>query len=142
MSLSIATYIRAGVLLSSVAVAGWSGWTIRAWLDDSRELKKVELERDQAIQRERAAETRTKEVEKVRAKIAGELEQEKAKIHDQVQAVIKRVPVYIGGANCALDVDGVRDLNAARGAVVPDAGRLADDGPRTSHSDTPGTAPD
>lgn len=137
MSIPITTYIRAGVLLTSVAVAGWSGWTIRAWLDDSRELKKVEQERDQAIQRERAAETRAKEVEKVRAKIAGELEQEKAKIHDQLQTVIKRVPVYIGGSDCALDVDGVRDLNAARGAVVPDARRLVDGRAITRRIDTP-----
>lgn len=137
MSLSIATYIRAGVLLSSVAVAGWSGWTIRAWLDDSRELKKVEQERDAAVARERAAETKAKAVEKVRAKIAGELEQEKAKIHDQVQTVIKRIPVYIGGADCALDVDGVRDLNAARGAVLPDARRLVDGRAVTSRPDSP-----
>ena len=42
MSIPITTYIRAGVLLTSVAVAGWGGWTIRAWLDDSRQLMKVQ----------------------------------------------------------------------------------------------------
>ena len=137
MSVPVTTYIRAGVLLTSVAVAGWSGWTIRAWLDDSRELKKVEQERDRAIERERAAETRATNAEKTRARIATELETEKAKIHDQVQPVIKRVPVYLGGADCALDPDGVRDLNTARGAVVPDARRFVDGGPRTTRSDTP-----
>lgn len=137
MSIPITTYIRAGVLLTSVAVAGWSGWTIRAWLDDSRELKKVEQERDDAIKRERAAEAKAKETETKRAKIAGELETEKAKIHDQVQPVIKRVPVYLGGADCALDVDGVRDLNAARGAVLPDARRLVDGRTVTRRSDSP-----
>jgi hypothetical protein len=133
----ITTYIRAGVLLTSLAVAGWSGWTIRAWLDDSRELKKVEQERDAAIDRERAAEAKAKAAETKRAEIAGELETEKANIHDQVQTVIKRIPVYIGGSDCALDVDGVRDLNAARGAVVPDARRLVDGRAVTRRSDSP-----
>lgn len=137
MSIPITTYIRAGVLLTSVAVAGWSGWTIRAWLDDSRELKKVEQERDAAIDRERAAEARAKAAETKRAKIAGELQTEKAKIHDQVQPVIKRVPVYLGGADCALDVDSVRDLNTARGAVLPDAGRLVDGRAVTRRPDSP-----
>lgn len=137
MSIPITTYIRAGVLLTSVAVACWSGWTIRAWLDDSRELKKVEQERDAAIDRERAAEANAKVAETKRAKIAGELEKEKAKIHVQVQTVIKRIPVYIGGSDCALDADGVRDLNTARGATLPDARRFVDDGPRTTRSDTP-----
>jgi hypothetical protein len=41
------------------------------------------------------------------------------------------------GGDCALGVDGVRDLNAARGAQLPSARRLADDGPRISRSDTP-----
>lgn len=136
MSIPITTYIRAGVLLTSVAVAGWSGWTIRAWLDDSRELKKVEQERDTAIERERAAEAKAKAAETKRAKIAGELETEKAKIHVQVQPVIKRVPVYIGGSDCALDADGVRDLNAARGAALPDAGRRLVGETYTSRPDT------
>lgn len=137
MSVPITTYIRAGVLLTSVVAAGWGGWTIRAWLDDSRELKKVEQERDAAIERERAAEAKAKEAETKRAKIAGELETEKAKIHDQIRTITKRVPVYLGGADCALDADGVRDLNAARGAVVPDAGRLVDGRAITRRSDSP-----
>lgn len=137
MSIPITTYIRAGVLLTSVAVAGWSGWTIRAWLDDSRELKKVEQERDAAIERERSAEAKAKAAETKRAKIAGELETEKAKIHDQVQTVIKRVPVYLGGADCALDADSVRDLNTARGAALPDARRFVDGRPVTTRPDTP-----
>lgn len=137
-------YLRAGLVLAVLSLTAWGGWTARAWLEDSRALDQAKQERDAAIGRERAAEAnaaeaeaKAAEAEKTRAKIAGELAQEKAKIHDEVQTVVKRVPVYIGGSDCALDADGVRDLNAARGATLPDARRFVDDGPRTTRSDTP-----
>jgi hypothetical protein len=133
----VIAYLRAGLVLVVLGLTAWGGWTARAWLEDSRALDQAKAERDAAIERERAAETKAAEAEKTRAKIAGELAQEKAKIHDQVQTVVKRVPVYIGGSDCALDVDGVRDLNTARGAALPDARRFADDGPRTTRSDSP-----
>jgi hypothetical protein len=133
----VIAYLRAGLVLVVLGLTAWGGWTARAWLEDSRALDQAKQERDAAIERERAAETKAAEAEKTRAKIAGELAQEKAKIHDQVQTVVKRVPVYIGGSDCALDVDGVRDLNTARGAALPDARRFADEGPRTTRSDTP-----
>ena len=131
------SYIRAGLVLAVLGLSAWGGWTARAWLEDSRELDQAKQERDLAIERERAAEAKAREAETMRAKIAGELQTEKANIHDQVQTVVKRVPVYLGGADCALDADGVSDLNTARGATLPDARRFVDDGPRTTRSDTP-----
>lgn len=131
------SYIRAGLVLAVLSLTAWGGWTARSWLEDSRELDQAKQERDAAIARERAAESKATAVETARAKIAGELAKERAKIHDEVQPIIKRVPVYIGGTDCALDADGVRDLNTARGAAVPDARRFVDDGPRTTRSDSP-----
>ena len=131
-------YIRLGLILAALGLSAWGGWAARSWLDDSRELKKVAAERDEAIKRERAADRRAREAETSRAKIAGELETEKGRIHAETAPIIKRVPVYIGGSDCALDVDGVRNLNAARGAgSVPNARRLVDDGPRESRADSP-----
>jgi hypothetical protein len=130
-------YIRAALVLVVLSLAAWGGWTARAWLEDSRALDQAKAERDAAIARERAAETKATEVEKERARIAGELTKEKAKIHAEVQPIIKRVPVYIGGSDCALDVDGVRDLNTARGAALPYARRFVDGRPVTTRPDTP-----
>jgi len=131
------SYIRAGLVLVVLGLTAWGGWTARAWLEDSRDLDQAIAERDKAIERERAAETKAADVEKERARIAGELAKERAQIHAEVQPIIKRIPVYIGGSDCALDADGVRDLNTARGAAVPDARRFADDGPHTTRPDTP-----
>lgn len=117
------SYIRAGLVLVVLGLTAWGGWTARAWLEDSRELDQAKAERDKAIERERAAETKATEVEKQRAKIAGELAQERAKIHETTRPIIKRIPVYVDRGNCSLGVDGVRDLNAARGAIVPNAER-------------------
>lgn len=131
------SYIRAGLVLAVLGLTAWGGWTARAWLEDSRDLDQAKAERDAAIGRERAAEAKAAEVEKERARIAGELTKERAKIHAEVQPIIKRIPVYIGGSDCALDADGVRDLNTARGAAMPDARRLVDGGPFTTRADTP-----
>lgn len=130
-------YLRLGAILLVLGLTAWGGWTARAWLEDSRDLDQARAERDAAIERERAAETKAQEVEAKRAKIAGELATEKAKINATIQPIIKRVPIYIGGSDCALDVDGVRDINTARGATVPHAGRLADDGHRTTRTNPP-----
>lgn len=135
--MSAVAYIRAGLVLVVLSLTAWGGWTARAWLEDSRDLDQAKAERDAAIGRERAAETKAADAEKARARIAGELEQERAKIHAEVQPIIKRVPVYIGGSDCALDVDGVRDLNTARGAALPDARRLVDGRPVATRPDTP-----
>lgn len=117
------SYIRAGLVLVVLGLTAWGGWTARAWLEDSRELDQAREERDKAIERERAAETRATEAEKIRGKIAGELEKERAKIHETTRPIIKRIPVYVDRGACTLSVDGVRDLNAARGAIVPNAER-------------------
>lgn len=130
------SYIRAGLVLAVLSLTAWGGWTARAWLEDSRALDQAKQERDAAIARERAAETKATEVETARAKIAGELAKEKAKIHAVVEPIIKRVPVYIGGSDCALDADGVRDLNTARGAAVPNARRRLVGETYTSRPDT------
>lgn len=129
-------YVRAGLVLAVLGLTAWGGWTARAWLEDSKDLDQAKEERDAAIARERAAEAKATAVETARAKIAGELAKEKAKIHAEIEPIIKRVPVYIGGSDCALDVDGVRDLNAARGAIVPDAGRRLVGETYTSRPDT------
>lgn len=116
-------YIRAGLVLAVLGLTAWGGWTARAWLEDSRELDQAKEERDRAIERERAAEAKATAVETERAKIAGELEKERAKIHETTRPIIKRIPVYVDRGACTLSVDGVRDLNAARGAIVPNAER-------------------
>lgn len=116
-------YIRAGLVLVVLGLTAWGGWTARAWLEGSRDLDQAKQERDAAIARERAAEAKATKVETARAKIAGDLEKEKAKIHAEVQPVIKRIPVYINRSDCTLDPRGVSDLNTARGAVVPHAER-------------------
>lgn len=117
------SYIRAGLVLAVLGLTAWGGWTARAWLEDSRELDQAKAERDKAIERERAAETKATEIEKERARIAGDLEKERAKIHETTRPIIKRIPVYVDRGACTLSVDGVRDLNAARGAIVPNAER-------------------
>ncbi len=117
------SYIRAGLVLVVLGLTAWGGWTARAWLEDSRELDQARAERDAAIERERAAETKATEAEKTRAKIAGELATERAKIHAETAPIIKRIPVYVDRGNCNISVDGVRALNSARGAIVPDAER-------------------
>jgi len=119
----VIAYLRGALVLVVLGLTAWGGWTARAWLEDSRALDQAKAERDAAIGRERAAETKAAEVETARAKIAGELEQERAKIHADVRTVIKRIPVYINRGDCSLDPRGVSDLNTARGAVVPDAER-------------------
>jgi len=116
-------YIRAGLVLVVLGLTAWGGWTARAWLEDSRALDQAKQERDAAIGRERAAEAKAAAVEKTRAKIAGELEAERAKIHAETKTIIKRIPVYINRGDCSLDPGGVSDLNTARGAILPDAER-------------------
>lgn len=118
-----AVYIRLAIVLAALGLSAWGGWTTRAWLEDSRALDKVTAERDAAIKRERAAEMKAKEVEAARAKIAGELETEKAKIHAETKPIIKRIPIYVDRSTCTLSPDGVSKLNTARGAIVPDAER-------------------
>ena len=117
------TAIRVGLVLVVLGLSAWGGWTARSWLEDSHALEKANKERDAAFARERQAETKAQEAETARAKSAADLAAEKAKIHAQVAPIIKRVPVYIGGGDCALPPDSVSDLNAARGATVPDAQR-------------------
>ena len=117
------SYIRAGLVLVVLGLTAWGGWTARAWLEDSRELDQARAERDAAIERERAAETKATEAEKTRAKIAGELATERAKIHAETAPIIKRIPVYVDRGACTISVDGVRALNSARGAILPDAER-------------------
>jgi len=119
----VIAYVRAGLVLAVLGLTAWGGWTARAWLEDSRDLDQAKAERDAAIGRERAAEAKAAEVQTARAKIAGELAQEKAKIHADVRTIIKRVPVYVNRDDCTLDPRGVSDLNTARGAVVPNAER-------------------
>lgn len=115
----MSAYIRVALVLAVLSLTAWGGWTARAWLEDSRALDQAKQERDAAIGRERAAEAKAAEAEKTRAKIAGELAQEKAKIHETTRPIIKRIPVYVDRGNCNISVDGVRALNSARGAVVP-----------------------
>ena len=128
---------RAGLygLLAAGLIIG--ALTVNGWRTDAQAKAKAEVERDAAVDRERAAGVAQRAAERARQEIADALKKEEAKNHVEIQEVIKRVPVYLGGGDCALDVDGVRDLNAARGAQLPGARRLADDGPRVARSDTP-----
>jgi hypothetical protein len=119
----VISYIRAGLVLAVLSLTAWGGWTARAWLEDSRALDQAKQERDAAIARERAAETKATEVETARAKIAGELATERAKIHADTAPIIKRIPVYVDRGACNISVDGVRALNSARGAILPNAER-------------------
>lgn len=116
-------YVRAGLVLVVLGLTAWGGWTARAWLEDSRDLDQAKQERDAAIARERAAEAKATKVETARAKIAGELAKERAKIHADTAPIIKRIPVYVDRGACTLSVDGLRALNTARGAVLPNAER-------------------
>lgn len=129
-------YIRTGLVLAVLCLTAWGGWKARAWLEDSRALDQANAERDAAIERERAAEIKAQDVEKARAKIAGELATERAKIHATVAPIIKRIPVYVDRGSCRVSVDGVRAINSARGAIVPDAERRTNDHAITRRADS------
>lgn len=109
-------YIRAGLVLVVLGLTAWGGWTARAWLEDSRDLDQAKAERDAAIGRERAAETKAADAEKARARIAGELEKEKANIRTQTRTIIKHIPTYVDRRDCTVSPDGIKQLNNARGA--------------------------
>lgn len=121
--MSVTAYIRAGLVLVVLGLAAWGGWATRGWLEDSHALEKANKERDAAQDRERAAERKAQEAEAARAKSAADLKAEKDKVHAEIAPIIKRVPVYIGGSDCALPPDSVSELNAARGSTMPDAER-------------------
>lgn len=110
------SYIRAGLVLAVLSLTAWGGWTARAWLEDSRELDQAKEERDAAIARERAAEAKATAVETVRAKIAGELEKEKANIRTQTRTIIKHIPTYVDRRDCTVSPEGIKQLNNARAA--------------------------
>lgn len=115
-------YIRFGIVLAALGLSAWGGWAVRAWFDDSGELKRVTKERDAALDRERIAARQANDAEAARVKTSKELDAEKAKIHAEVAPIIKRIPVYIDRNNCTISPDGLRALNVARGATMPDAG--------------------
>lgn len=133
--MSVTAYIRVGLVLAVLGLSAWGGWATRGWLEDSHALEKANKERDAAQDRERAAEQRAREAETARAKSAAELKAEKDKVHADIAPIIKRVPVYIGGSDCALSPDGVSELNTARGATVPDAERRLTDDTWTTRPD-------
>jgi hypothetical protein len=89
------TYIRAGLILAVLGLSAWGGWTARAWLEDSHELDQAKQERDDAIKRERAAETKASEANDARLAAEKALQAKEAQTVERVkivkQTVIKHV---------------------------------------------------
>jgi hypothetical protein len=109
-------------LAAAAAVVGlllWSGWTFAAWRSRAHEADKLEQERDAAIGRERAAVARESAAAAARVADAQGRQQKTDERHEQARQIIKRIPVFVDRNSCALNPDGVHDLNVARGAVVP-----------------------
>ena len=115
--MSPASIIKAVAAVAAIALVWWIVSTVDGWRSDALTKAKAVQERDAAIERERVAGIKQRAAERAQSKASAELIAERAKDHEKIVPIIKRVPVYVDRGSCTLSVDGVRALNDARGAV-------------------------
>ena len=117
------TYIRAGLIIAVLGLSAWGGWTARAWLEDSHELDQAKQERDDAIKRERAAETKASEANDARLAAQKALQAKEAKTVERVKIVKQTVTKYVPqNAECDLNDIVAGQLQRLReGADMPPA---------------------
>jgi hypothetical protein len=126
-------------LAAAAAVVGlllWFGWTVAEWRSRAHEADRLEQERDAAIGRERAALARESAAADARVVDAQDRQKKTEERHEQARQIVKRIPVYIDRNSCSLNVDGVRDLNLARGTVVSGSQRRLAGETFTTRTDT------